>query len=51
MGIGRLFKPNFWQLPSDPEALSHGLVIGTIGSYSSSPSSTSSLPSASTPEV
>ncbi len=39
-------KPAFWVKPSDTETLSHGLVISTPGSHSSTSTLTSPLPSA-----
>jgi hypothetical protein len=49
MVLGCLFKPSFFSLPSDTETLSHGLVISTPCSHSPTSTSTSSLPSATTP--
>jgi hypothetical protein len=48
--LGRLFKPTFWGLTLSTEMLSHGLVISTPGSHSSTWPSSSPLPSATTPE-
>jgi hypothetical protein len=50
--LSHLLNSTFWHLTlSTPKTLSHGLVICTTGSHSSSPSSASSLPSGSTPAV